>query len=153
MDVLGVRNVVLFEIRTMVSIILTSDVGGPSYKPLTGSNLVERSSMDMDLEKIGRKSSSKNVQIRTRIWFALIELDLTSSKNITFWSWDLGKGLKSLWRETKSLWREAKMPIFGGPKKWPGWRYMGLTRCFSDLIFSVDVEKVQDEAIRTKIRK
>ena len=84
MDVLGVRDVVLFEIRTMVAIILTSDVGGPSYRPLTGSNLVERSSMDMDLEKIGRKSSSKNVQIRTRIWFTLIELDLTSSKNITF---------------------------------------------------------------------
>ena len=30
---------------------------------------------------------------------------------------------------------------------------MGLTRCFSDLILSVDVEKVQDEAIRAKIRK
>jgi len=29
-DVLGVGNVVLEEIRTMASVILTSDVGGPS---------------------------------------------------------------------------------------------------------------------------
>ena len=32
-DVLGVRDVVLEETRTMASVILTSDVGGPSCRP------------------------------------------------------------------------------------------------------------------------
>lgn len=31
--VLGIRDVDLKEIRTMASVILTSDVGGPSYRP------------------------------------------------------------------------------------------------------------------------